>query len=200
MSTVGLYVPGSSLLHRLPAGLKLALLVVVAGLSVLVRAPWQVAVALVVVLALFVVARIPWRTVLAQARPVLWFLVPLFVFHAVVSGWSRAAVVVGTILALVLFAALVSLTTRVSALCDVVVRAASPLRRIGIDPERLGLLVALAIRAVPVLVTLAQEVRDAQRARGVSASPTAYVLPIVLRSLRHADRQAEALVARGMDD
>jgi biotin transport system permease protein len=50
------------------------------------------------------------------------------------------------------------------------------------------------------MVTIAHEVRDAQRARGASASPAAYVLPIVLRALRHADRQAEALVARGLDD
>lgn len=200
MTTIGLYVPGTSVLHRIPAGAKLLLLVVLAGLSVLVTRPNEVAAALAVVVLLFVVTGLGWRRMLGQLRPVLWFAVPLFVFHTVVSGWARAVVVVGVILVLVLLAALVTLTTRVSALCDAVVRAAAPLRRVGVDPERLGLLVALGIRAVPVLVTIAQEVRDAGRARGASASPTAYVLPIVLRSLRHADRQAEALFARGLDD
>lgn len=200
MTTIGLYVPGTSVLHRLPAGAKLALLIVTAAGTAFLRTPLQVAGFLLVVVLLFVVAGIGWRTMLAQMRPVLWFAVPLFVFHLVVSDWQRAVQVVGVLVGLVWLAAVVSLTTRVSDLCDVVVRAASPLRRVGLDPERLGLLVALGIRAVPVMVTIAMEVRDAQRARGASASPTAYVLPIVLRALRHADRQAEALVARGLDD
>lgn len=200
MTTIGLYVPGRSVIHRLPAGWKLALLVITAAASALVRTPVAVAASLLAVLLLFAVARVGWRTVLAQVRPVLWFAVPLFAFHLVVSDWRRAVQVVGVLLALVLLAALVSLTTKVSDLCDVVVRAAGPLRRVGLEPERLGLLVALGIRAVPVMVTIAHEVRDAQRARGASASPAAYVLPILLRALRHADRQAEALVARGLDD
>jgi biotin transport system permease protein len=43
-------------------------------------------------------------------------------------------------------------------------------------------------------------VRHAQVARGATASPTAFVVPLVVRSLRHADRLADALVARGIDD
>ncbi len=56
------------------------------------------------------------------------------------------------------------------------------------------------MRAVPVMIGLAGEVRDAQRARGAGASPAAYVVPLVVRALRHSDRLAEALVARGVDD
>lgn len=200
MNVIGLYVPGTSLVHRLPAGLKLALLVAAAAASFVVDRPIIAAAALMAVVALFGVAQIPWGTALSQIRPVLWFAVPLFAFHAIVSGWGRAVVVVGTLVALVLLAALVSLTTRVSDLCDAVVRLASPLRRLGVDVDRLGLLVALGVRAVPVMVGLAQEVREAQRARGRTASPAAYVLPVVLRALRHAERQGDALLARGVDE
>jgi biotin transport system permease protein len=64
----------------------------------------------------------------------------------------------------------------------------------------LGLLVALAVRAVPVVTDLARQVREAQLARGAAAGPRAFVVPLVVRSLRHADRLADALVARGLDD
>ena len=108
--------------------------------------------------------------------------------------------VVGTMLGLIMLAALVSLTTRATAIIDVVVRLCGPLRRLGVDPERVGLLMALGIRSVPVVIDLAHEVREAQLARGLSSSPTAFAVPLVVRSLRHADRLGEALVARGVDD
>jgi len=200
VSTFAVFVPGESALHRAPAGAKLLALALVAVLSVLIRQPWQVLVLFLVVVVLYLVARIPWRTALAQGRPLLWFAVGLAAFQLLVSGWEKAVVVVGGMLGLVLLAALVSLTTRTSAIVDAVVTGAGPLRRVGLDPERLGLLVALAVRAVPVVVDLAREVRQAQVARGASASPTAFVVPLVVRSLRHADRLADALVARGIDD
>ena len=200
MSTFAVFVPGESVLHRAPAGAKLLALALAAVLSVLIRQPWQVLVLLVVVVVLYLVARIPWRTALAQGRPLLWFAAALTVFQLLVSGWEKAVVIVGGMLGLVLLAALVSLTTRTTEIVDAVVAGAAPLRRVGADPERLGLLVALAVRAVPVIVELAREVRQAQVARGAGASPTAFVVPLVVRSLRHADRLADALVARGIDD
>ena len=51
-----------------------------------------------------------------------------------------------------------------------------------------------------MVAQLAEEVRDAQRARGLTASPRAYAVPLIIRSLRHADELGEALVARGVDD
>jgi biotin transport system permease protein len=200
VSVFAVYLPGHSVVHRMPAGAKLLGLAVVAMVSVVIREPWQVAVLLASVVALYAVARVPWRTAVAQARPLAWFAAGLAVFQLVVSGWERAVVVVGGLLGLVLLAALVSLTTRTTAVVDAVVSGARPLRRVGVDPERLGLLVALAVRAVPVVADLARQVGEAQLARGASASPTAFVVPLVVRSLRHADRLAEALVARGIDD
>ena len=117
-----------------------------------------------------------------------------------VAGWERAVVVVGVVGALVLLAGLVTLTTRTQDLLDVVVGVVRPLRRVGVDPERVGLLMALAIRSVPVVLGLAEEVRDAQRARGVRPSARAYAAPLIIRAVRHADDLGEALVARGVDD
>ena len=70
----------------------------------------------------------------------------------------------------------------------------------GRRPERVGLLVALGVRSVAVIIELSREVRQAQLARGASASPLAFIVPLVVRTLRHADRLADALIARGIDD
>lgn len=200
MSALAVYVPTGSVVHRLPAGVKLAALVAGCVALVLVRRPWQVAVALGVLAVLYAVARLPLRLLLAQLRPLLLLVAVLLAFQWVVVGWQRAVVIVGGLLAAVLLASLVTLTTRTTDLVEVVVRLARPLRPVGVDPERVGLALALGIRSVAVVADLARDVRQAQLARGGQRSAVAFVVPLVNRTLRYAERLADALVARGLDD
>jgi biotin transport system permease protein len=200
VNPLGLYLPGSSVVHRARAGHKLVVMLAVGAGSVFLDELWQVTAALLMVAAGYAVARIPLRTALSQLRPLVWVAGAAAVFHVLVSGWERAAVVLGVLAMLVLLAALVTLTTRTTAMVDAIVAACRPLRRLGVDPERVGLMLALGVRSVPVVVGLAEEVREAQLARGLSASPRAFAVPLIVRSLRHADALGEALVARGVED
>jgi biotin transport system permease protein len=200
VNTLGLYLPGTSVVHRARAGHKLLVMLAVGAGSVFLDELWQVGAALALVAAGYAVARIPLRIALAQLRPLVWVAGAAAVFHVVVSGWERAAVVLGVLAVLVLLAALVTLTTRTTAMVDAIVAACRPLRRLGVDAERVGLMLALGVRSVPVVVGLAEEVREAQLARGLGASPRAFAVPLIVRSLRHADALGEALVARGVED
>jgi biotin transport system permease protein len=200
MSPLGLYVPGSSPVHRLPAGVKLTGMVLAGVGSIFLARPAQVLGALVVVVLLYALAMLSSAVAARQLRPLLWVGLVTFGFHLVVNGWQRAVVVVGVLAVLVLLAALVTLTTRTTDLVDAVVAGCRPLRVLRVDPERVGLLIALGVRCVPVVVGLAEQVRDAQVARGLGASPRAFAVPLLVRSLRHADALGEALVARGVED
>lgn len=196
----GLYRPGSTPLHRAPAGLKLALLAVgVTGLLTLDE-PRAMAVGAVVVLGLYAVARIPPRMAAAQLRPLLWFAVFLFVVQALLTDWRGALVLVVRLGLAVALAALVTLTTRVSAMLDVVEALLGPLRRFGVRPDRVGLVLALTVRGVPVVAGVVQTVRDAHRARGAAGPPWRLLVPVLVRVLRHADALADALTARGVDE
>ncbi|MGW4845331.1 energy-coupling factor transporter transmembrane component T family protein [Nocardia brasiliensis] len=198
---IGLYRPGDSLLHRLPAGAKLLLLIAaIVAATVLLRSPIQIGLAALAVAGLFALARIPWRVAVAQLRPVVWMLLIIAVFQVLITSPARAVVVCGVLLISVALAALVTLTTRVTDLLDTVTRALGPLRRIGVDPERIGLLLALAIRCVPLLAGIVHEVAEARRARGLQWSMTALATPVLVRALRTADAMGEALAARGVDD
>ncbi|WP_067464498.1 energy-coupling factor transporter transmembrane component T family protein [Nocardia amamiensis] len=198
---IGVYRPGDSLLHRVPAGPKLVLLLVsIVAVSVFVRSPLQVLIVAVVVAGLFAVARIPWRVVVAQLRPLVWMVALIAVFQVLITSPARAAVVCGVLVISVALAALVTLTTRVTDLLDAVTRGLRPLRRFGVDPERIGLLLALAIRCVPLLAGIVHDVAEARRARGVQWSMTALVTPTLVRALRTADAMGDALAARGADD
>ncbi|HET7357497.1 MAG TPA: energy-coupling factor transporter transmembrane protein EcfT [Nocardioidaceae bacterium] len=200
MNPLGLYQPGASPVHRAPAVLKLLLMLALGVASVFLDRTWEVAAALLAVVVGYAVARIPIRTAVAQIRPLLWVVGFAAVVHVFLDGWARAFVVVGVVVALVLLAGLVTLTTRTDAMVDALVALLRPLRHVGVDSERIGLVLALGIRCVPVVVGLAEEVRDAQRARGLTASPRAFAVPLVVRSLRHADALGEALLARGVED
>ncbi|MBM7413934.1 MULTISPECIES: energy-coupling factor transporter transmembrane protein EcfT [Nocardiaceae] len=198
---IGLYRPGHSLLHRLPAGWKLLLLMVgVIAVIALVRRPVDVAVAAGVVAVLFGIGGIGPRTALAQIRPLFWMIAIIAVFQVIITTPARAVVVCGILVVTVAAASLVTLTTRVTAMLDVCGRVLEPLRRFGVDPDRIGLLLALTIRLVPLLTGIVHEVSDARKARGLQWSMTALATPVVVRALRTADALGDSLVARGVDD
>jgi len=200
MSLLGLYVPGASILHRAPAGAKLLGLVGLAVVSQLLGLWWQRCLLLIGVLLLYPLARIGVGFALRQLRSLWWVLATIAVAQLVLAGWQLAVSVVATIVLLVLAAGLVTLTTTTTALSDVVVSVLGPFRRFGVAPERVGLLLALSIRAVPVVLGLAEQIRDAQRARGLPIRPRAFAVPLLVRALRHAQQLGDALIARGLDD
>lgn len=197
---IGLYLAGTSPLHRLPAGWKLVGLVVAAVVVLRLGSLRAVGLAAAVVLLLAALARVPWREGLRQLRPIGWLAVPLFALQWLTAGPVRAGVVVGQLVVLVALAALVTLTTRVTAMLDAFEYVLRPLRRLGADPERVGLVLALAVRCVPLVAQTYQEARDARRARGLEHSPVALAVPLVIRLLKRADAMGEALAARGVDD
>ena len=135
--TLALYVPRASPVHRTPAGVKLLALI---GLGVLVFAVPTLPVALgalaLVLLVGLGVARLPVALLARQARAVLWWLVALFVVHALVTDVLTGAITVTRLLALVLAAAVVTATTRVTAMVAVVERVCAPLRWVGVRPAR----------------------------------------------------------------
>ncbi|MGU3431878.1 energy-coupling factor transporter transmembrane component T family protein [Actinomycetes bacterium M1A6_2h] len=198
---IGLYRPGTSVLHRMPAGAKLTgLMVAIIAVLAFARTPLDIAIAAVAVAGLFAVARIRPGVVLAQLRPMVWMLALIAVFQVILTSPSRAVVVCGGILLSVALASLVTLTTRVTAMLDTTARALGPFRRVGVDPDRVGLLLALTIRCVPLLTEIVHEVSDARKARGLQWSVTALATPVIVRALRTADALGDSLLARGVDD
>lgn len=200
-STMGLYCPGESVLHRLPAGAKLLALICFGCLSVLIQRSWlATTIAVVVVVATYFLAGFGLRVLWTQVKPMLFLLVFMAVFHVWTAGWKQAYVLTSMLLCVVAAAALVTLTTRTTQLIDAVVRVVRPLKRVGIDPERVGLMITLGIRVVPLVAELAAKVREAQIARSQQTTFKAFAVPLIVSALRRADAMGEALVARGVDD
>jgi biotin transport system permease protein len=203
--TLALYVPRPSPVHRLPAGLKLLAL---AGLGVLLFALPTLPVAGASLAGVLLVgllgARLPVRLLARQARAVAIWLVALFVIHALVTDVVTGAMTVLRLLALVLAAAVVTATTRVTAMVAVVERVCWPLRFVGVRPARIGLVLAMALRFIPLVAERADRIREAQAARGGRVRGvrrlSATVVPLLVQVLQLAHTVSEALDARGAED
>lgn len=197
---IGLYRAGTSPLHRLGAGTKLALLGAGLLAVTVLASPTTVVVGALVLVVLTVVAGLGWQPVAAQVRPVLWLVGLLAGVQWWAAGPQAAVTSAGSIVVAVAAAAVVTLTTRTQDLLDAVVRVVRPLRVVGVDADRVALVLALAVRSIPVVAGLAQDVSQARAARGATRSQRAFAVPLVIRTVRYADRLGEALAARGVDD
>jgi biotin transport system permease protein len=154
---------------------------------------------LAVALLLALIARIRLVTLARAARTVL----VLAVFVGALQWWwyghGKAIETLVDLIALSIAAVVVSATTPVNAMLDALIRWITPLRRIGVDPEKVALAFGLAIQALPGTVALAIETRDAARARGVR-HPRAFLTPFVIRVVARAHETGDALHARGIGD
>ena len=196
----GLYVPRDSVLHRARPGAKLLVLLALTTCLLVFISPATVALGVVLVVIVALAARLGWAWLWEQVWGLRWIILLLTLVQLIVNGPLVAVNVVGGLTVAITAAGIVTATTRTTDMMDAVVAGTRPLRRFGADPERIGLLFSLAIRGIPVVAGNVTQVAEARRARGLGRSPRALAVPVVVRTIRHAERVGEALVARGVDD
>ncbi|MCF8479228.1 MAG: energy-coupling factor transporter transmembrane protein EcfT [Rhodospirillum sp.] len=195
----GMHVPGVSVLHRAPVGLKLLTLAALGAGLFFVANPWILGTCAVFAFLAYPACGLGWGRGWAQIRALTFFLVLIAGSQAWLAGWASAAEVSARLLTLVLCATLVTFTTPLSALMETLERTLAPLRPLGVHPQALAFALTLTIRFIPVLMGLAQETREAMAARGRERAWFAMAVPLVIRALRMADQVAEAVEARGLD-
>jgi biotin transport system permease protein len=151
------------------------------------------------VAALFLIARVPVRAAVGQIAPIVLILLVAVPLQGLLSGWVVAALMAGRLLVAVALAALFTMTTTVTAVLEAFQSLLRPFRRF-VDADRVGLLVAITIRCIPLVSDIVREVLEARTARGTQWSLMSIAVPVVVRSLYAADALGEALIARGLDD
>lgn len=195
----GLYINGNSVLHRAQAGPKI-LAMVALGTGVFMVPDWPVvSLVLASVIALYRVSGFGWRVIIAQIRPMAWLLAIFFAVQLWLNDWQAGLLVITRIAAIVMFASLITLTTKTSDMLASLERALRPLKPLGVNPEKVSLAISMVLRFIPVIATVASEIRDAQRARGLDRSILAMIVPLIIRTLKMADDVADAIEARSFD-
>lgn len=195
---IGDYVPGTGWAHRLPAGLKLAVLVVLVTALGVWRSPVPTVAAVVALLVVHLALRLPWRPWWPVLRWFLLFATLLALFQVWQAGSARAVVIVGQLVVAVLGGRILMATTRVQDMVTVLARIAVPIPAWRARRERVELMLALTIGCIPRVGRLAAGAREAALARGGRARPTVVLPAVVVRTVAAADDLADAMAARGL--
>jgi energy-coupling factor transport system permease protein len=221
--TIGRYVPGDSLLHRLDPRLKLWAVLV---LSITIFLPkslpaYGLQVAFVALLVLL--SRVSFRLLWRGLKPVLIFLVISAFFNALFTdgeplvqlgsfvisreGINFSLLAVYRVVTLVVVASLLTLTTSPIRLTDGMERLLRPLKRFGVPAEEIALMMTIALRFIPTLIDEADRIIKAQAARGADVASrnlgkrirgmVPILVPLFVSAFRRAEELATAMEARG---
>jgi biotin transport system permease protein len=73
------------------------------------------------------------------------------------------------------------------------------LARLGINTRKISLAVLLTIRSISYITYQFNQIRDAQKARGLEKKTIALLMPLLIKIFKAANTISDALMARGFD-
>lgn len=196
---ISLYLSGDTWLHRIPAALKLVALAL-ASLSLLFVQQWIYLLPLLPLLVLAYSAMgKPGRQRLFGLRALLALILGLGIFQGLLMDWDRAAGAVVKMVVMVMFADLITMTTPMQRMVDVLNLLLNPLDRLGNFRRQLALMAALMIRFIPLLAQQWQAQHLALRARTIRRPKLYLLAAFISQALRRTDQIAESIDARGAE-
>ena len=194
------YLPGQSVLHKMPTWMKFFLLI---SFSIAFYAIYDLRVlAFVLALSITLVAyvKVPVRRLKAM------FLLPLFMvllfslFSAFVNDLNAGLLTFFRLTSLVIIAACVTVTTKIEDFMEFVENLLLPLSFIPfIKPKTVSMTLSLTLRFIPEIFKLGMDIKEAQAARGLNSNPLALIIPLIVLTLKRADDISDALDARILD-
>ncbi|WP_374637119.1 energy-coupling factor transporter transmembrane protein EcfT [Paracoccus sp. (in: a-proteobacteria)] len=184
--------------HGWPAGPKLlALCLASVALFHIENLGAQALVCAAVLLVYLLPGRVFFRAGMSRLY-ILWpFVAVVGLWHLLIGDAYAGVVIILRMVSVVALANLVTMTTRLTQMTDLMHRLLAPLRRLGIRTDAIELAIALVVRATPALLDKGQNLRDAWRARTHRRPSWRIVLPFTLLAVDDAEHLAEALRARG---
>ena len=220
--TLGQYVPGDSLLHRLDPRSKIlgSMLYIVA--LFLLKSGLGYALITAFTILLVLLSALPPRYVLRGLRPVIFivlftvvlniFLTPgevvwrLGPFKATDQGIRLGVFMGWRLLLLVLTTSLLTLTSSPIALTDGIEHLLRPFTKIGVPAHELAMMMTIALRFIPTLLEETDKIMKAQMARGAdfesgniiqrARGMIPLLVPLFVSAFRRADELATAMEAR----
>ncbi len=223
MYHTGFFIKGQSLIYKLDPRIKLAATIC---LSVFIL--WaKPLITFVIGIALFcavLASGIHLRIIGQALKPLLFFIILIFLVHALFnegealvsiphlgfalsySGLQQGFFVVWRFLCLIIAAVLLTLSTTPSQMIAAIKYFLRPLKLLRIPVDDIAVMIMLALRLMPILLTEKEKIETAQKARGYNSHQPGFIvrikaflsLVIIVLSgvFRRADELALAMEAR----
>ena len=220
--TIGQYIPGESLLHRLDPRTKILITTfLVVGLF-FIDSFWGYGLAALFIGIAVLRSEIPAHYLLRGLRPVLVIILLTFVLNTFMTegevlwqwrfltltreGLSRGGMLAIRLILLIVGTSILTLTTSPIALTDGLESLLRPGKKIGIPAHELAMMMTIALRFIPTLLEETEKIMKAQMARGAdfesgnllqrAKSLLPLLVPLFVSAFRRADELAVAMEAR----
>lgn len=221
--TLGQYFPGSSVIHRMDARVKLVLTILFIVMLFAAHNIWGLMVGVVFTIISFAISRIPASMIGKSLKPI----IPLVIFTALLNilfvrtgdvywqwnfikitneGVSTAVYMVIRIVCLIVGSSLLTYTTSPIDLTDAIERLLSPLKKIKVPVHELAMMMTIALRFIPTLIEETDKIMNAQKARGSELDTGTMgdkvrgmipiFIPLFVSSFRRAEELATAMECR----
>lgn len=222
--TIGQYVPGDSIVHRLDPRVKIGL-VFIFIIQLFINDAWVgFGVFFLAMAAITIISRLPFSFVMKGLRPIFILVLITLFFNVFFSKgtviweyrftliWdftvkiTKEGLFTGLKMAirlilLVFSTSLLTLTTSPIQLTDALENILSPMKVVGVPAHELAMMMTIALRFIPVLVEETDKIFKAQRSRGAKfgrgnvIEKAKSLLPILVPLFVHAFKHAEDLAA-----
>lgn len=213
--TLGQYIPTGSFIHRLDPRAKLfSLLFIITSVfpadNIFELGSWTA-----LLLALVHASKISWGALMRSARPVIYLVIFTFAFNTIAGSFTDAfrnaftnAVFTSLrLFVLMLFAIMLPLTTTALELADGLDSLFRPLERFHFPAHESSMMIAMALRFIPLLMQETDKIIRAQLSRGARLDQgnifkramafMPVLIPLFIIIFRRADEIAVAMEARG---
>lgn len=220
--TIGQYIPGNSVVHRLDPRTKIIITLIYMVLLFVLNnfEGYLFPVLFILMASLF--SRISIRYMMKGLRPLIFIIALTFVlnlfmikgrviyeigpFDVTYEGLYQGAFMVIRLILLIVGTSLLTLTTSPISLTDGIERLLSPFRRIGVPAHELAMMMTIALRFIPTLLEETDKIMKAQMARGAdfesgnilrrARNMVPLLVPLFISAFRRADDLAMAMEAR----
>ena len=181
--TLGQYMPGNSLIHRLDPRTKILLTILYIVMVFCVSSPVLYVIPLAYMLLCARLSGLKARQLLSSVKPLRFLLILTFALNLFFSAGETTLIQWGffriskeglmtavhfsmRLIFLVTGTAVLTLTTSPIALCDGIESLLKPLSKIGFPSHELAMMMTIALRFIPTLTEEADKIQKAQMARG----------------------------------
>lgn len=220
--TIGQYVKGDSILHRLDPRTKIFGMLAIMVALFFVNNWIGLVYAAVVVFAVLFASQVPLKFYIRGVKPLRWILlftaaIQIFltpgeiiwqwgILHITAEGVRLAIFMCVRLVLLVMTTSVLTLTTTPIVLTDAVENLLSPFKRIGVPAHELAMMMTIALRFIPLLADETEKIMATQKARGAAFDEGGLMdrarallpilVPLFLSAINRASELAMAMEAR----
>ena len=220
--TLGQFMPGASLLHRMDPRVKIILLFLYVVAIFLMDGHGSYALMTAVTLGLILMSGLSVIMILKSVRPIMWIILFTFIIHLFSTpgeeiakilaftmtweGLDRGFLISLRLILLITASSLLMYTTSPLALTDALEDILKPLKKVGFPAHGLAMMMTIALRFIPTLIEETDKIMKAQQCRGTDFSSGSIIrrakmlvpilVPLFISAFRRADDLAIAMEAR----